>query len=95
MVRFTHSIRLRATRYALRLILPELIANVFKHRNRIPRARRDILRHDSFINTNCLCEPYTYHAIRVVWVNLAKRAVRDRLILRVMLVVQEELEYLP
>jgi len=77
------------------LILPELVANVFKHRNRIPRACRDILRHNSFINTHRLREPDTYHAIRVVRVNLAKRAVGYRLVLRIMLVVHEELEHLP
>ena len=76
----------------LSLILPELVADVFKHRNRIPRACRDILRHDSFIHTHCLREPDTYHAIRVVRVNLAKRAVGNRLVLRIMLVVQEELD---
>ena len=77
------------------LILPELVADVFKHRNRIPRTCRDILRHDSLIYTYRLREPYTYHAIRVVWVNLAKRTVGDRLVLRIMLVMHEELEHFP
>ena len=78
-------------RYALRLILPELVANMFKHRNRIPRTRCDILRHYPFIHPHSLRKPNAYHAIRVVWVNLAKRAVGNCLVLRVVLVMQEEL----
>ena len=81
--------------HSIPLILPELVANVFKHRNRIPRTCCDILCNDPFINTHCFRETNTYHTIRVVRVNLAKRAVRDRLILRVMLVMHEELQYLP
>ena len=76
----------------LRLILPELVSDVFKHRNRIPRTCCDILRHDSLVDPHCLREPDTYHAIRVVRVNLAKRAVGNRLVLRIMLVMQEELD---
>ena len=76
----------------LRLILPELVANVFKHRNRIPRACRNILRHYPFIHAHRLRKPDAYHAIRVVRVHLAKRAVGNRLVLRIMLVMQEELD---
>ena len=76
----------------LRLILPELVANMFKHCNRIPRARRNILRHYPFIHPHSLRKPDAYHAIRVVRMNLAKRAVGNRLVLRVVLVVQEELD---
>jgi len=86
---------LRASRYALRSILPELIADVFKHHNRIPRTRGDILRNDAFIDPHRLRKPYTYHTIRVVWVNLPKRTICDRLVLRVMLVVKEELQHFP
>lgn len=73
------------------LILPELVADVFIHRNRIPRTCRDILRHYPFIHPHRLRKPNAYHAIRVVRVNLAKRAVGNRLVLRIMLVMQEEL----
>ena len=78
----------------LQLILPELVADVFIHRNRIPRARRYILRHNPFIHPHRLREPYTYHTIRVVRVNLPKRAIGHRLVLRVVFVVKEELQHL-
>ncbi len=75
------------------LILPELVADVFKHRNRIPRACRYILRHDPFIDPHRFRKPDTDHTVRVVRVHLAKRAVGDRLVFRIMLVMQEELEH--
>jgi hypothetical protein len=77
------------------LILPELVADVFEHHNRIPRACRDILRHNSLVHPHRLRKSHTYHTIWVVRVNLPKRAVGNRLVLRVMFVMQEELDHLP
>ena len=83
---------LRASRsstsfHSIPLILPELVADVFKHHNRIPRARRDILRHDVLIYANGLRKPHAYHTIRVVRVNFPECAVGHRLVLRVVFVV--------
>lgn len=75
------------------LILPELIADVFKHRNRISRACRYILRHDPFIDSHRFRKPDTDHTIGIVRVHLAKRTVGDRLVFRIMFVMQEELQH--